>query len=58
MRRAIKAALNNLGYDLTRWDRFPFERQLKNVEIDLIFDVGANIGQYARLLWGRVIPEG
>jgi FkbM family methyltransferase len=50
MRQAIKNAFRVLGYNVTRWDRFPFMPHIRSLGIDLILDVGANTGQYARLV--------
>lgn len=50
MRQTIKNAFRVLGYNITRWDRFPFMPHIRSLGIDLILDVGANTGQYARLV--------
>jgi FkbM family methyltransferase len=49
MRSMIKAMLGRLGYDIVRTDRsaFAFTAHARRLGIDLVFDVGANIGQYA-----------
>lgn len=47
----IKNILNKFGYDIVHLPSDPFVRQkmslLKKYKIDLIFDIGANTGQYA-----------
>jgi FkbM family methyltransferase len=53
MRKIFRNTLRWAGYDIVRWNRaniFPFIRQFQSLGIDLVFDVGANIGQYAKLL--------
>ncbi len=50
MRQVIKKAFRALGYNVTRWDPFPFMSHIRSMGIDLILDVGANAGQYASLV--------
>ncbi len=46
-RDLVKTALHKTGYDITR---YPLMTLLKSRRIDLIFDVGAHSGQYARMI--------
>lgn len=52
--RAIKAAARRAGYDIRRRDAFPPDVRritlMRRHQIDFVLDVGANSGQYARLL--------
>lgn len=55
IKRAIKTALNSLGYELRR--RTPASNQLYDLvsalthfNVDMVLDVGANTGQFARTL--------
>src|SRR5262245_27543343 len=50
MRSAINAALKKLGYRLIKWEPYPFAPHLTSLGISLVFDVGANVGQYGQLL--------
>lgn len=58
LKSALKKIVNRLGYDILHLPVDPFTRQhfhlLKKHAIDLIFDIGANTGQYAFELrkWG------
>lgn len=52
MRRLIKDIAKKIGYDILHLPTNPIERQqldlFKEHEINLIFDIGANVGQYAQ----------
>lgn len=52
MRRIIKNAFRQFGFDIVRSNQsaFAFASQIKSLDINLVFDVGANIGQYASQL--------
>jgi FkbM family methyltransferase len=53
MRKIIRNTLRSVGYDIVRWNRaniFPFITRFQSLGIDLVLDVGANVGQYAKLL--------
>lgn len=53
-RSVVRPALRRVGYDLVRYaEGHPLARRMWLLErhrIDLVFDVGANVGQYARQL--------
>ena len=53
MKKLVKKILKNRGYQLKRYPDFELLKRMKIIEsnnINTIFDVGANIGQYARKL--------
>jgi FkbM family methyltransferase len=50
MRRAISSIFKRLGYQITRWEPYPFASHLASLGITLVFDVGANVGQFGKLL--------
>ena len=54
IKKRIKSNFNKFGYDIVHLPSDPFVRQkmnlLKKFNIDLIFDIGANTGQYANEL--------
>ncbi len=50
--RAVRAVTHRLGFDIVRYDPFAEiahrrQRFLSHLGISLVFDVGANTGQYA-----------
>src|SRR4051794_18594391 len=54
-RNMIRSAVNKVGVDVVRYDanrdpRQRLARRLKQLDTDLVIDVGANAGQYARSL--------
>jgi FkbM family methyltransferase len=55
LKKTIKAAARRIGYDVTRFhpessDGAKLAAVLRHLRIDLVLDVGANEGQYGRLL--------
>jgi FkbM family methyltransferase len=55
MKSLIKRALRNVGYDIIKFAprgsaSARLQHYLQYLDIDLVLDVGANIGQYARLI--------
>jgi FkbM family methyltransferase len=60
MRSTINSAFKRFGYQVTRWEPYPFAPHVASFGITLVFDVGANVGQYGKLLrssgyGGRII---
>jgi FkbM family methyltransferase len=58
MKRIIKKILNDMGLDIIRLNKSPEYSLigLRNLQINTIIDVGANIGQFASII-ERVFPE-
>jgi FkbM family methyltransferase len=53
MKKLARKLLNDLGYDLKRHPEYDLRRKLKllkTFQINTVFDVGANVGQYGSLL--------
>jgi FkbM family methyltransferase len=48
MRSAVNATLQKLGYRFTRWEPYPFAPHVVSLAINLVLDVGANVGQFGR----------
>ncbi len=53
LRKYIKVLFREFGYDITRLETpdYLFQKHLKMYKINLILDVGANIGQFAQLMF-------
>jgi FkbM family methyltransferase len=53
LKEIVKSAVNSIGYDITRLETkdYLFAKMLKNRRIDTILDVGANVGQYAEMVF-------
>ncbi len=53
MKKIARKFLNDLGFDIKRYPEYDLQRKLKlfkTFQIDTVFDVGANVGQYGSLL--------
>ena len=55
VKKHISRAINHLGFDLSRFDRrssrgLRFLQLMRDYQIDTVFDIGANVGQYAKLV--------
>src|SRR4051794_39241980 len=53
MKKVIKKTLRKLGFELKRLPGNDLVRRMKIVnswEIDVLFDIGANVGQYAKIM--------
>jgi FkbM family methyltransferase len=54
VRRALRKVLRAAGYDVSRYGNATFAAQralcLERAKVDVVFDVGANVGQYATKL--------
>ena len=55
MKHILRKAVNTIGYDIVRYQAeqsrfYRIQRLLISHEIDLVLDVGANVGQYARFI--------
>ncbi len=65
LKDAARRSLRKLGWDLRPWDStgasdFCAIQRLKTHDVNLVFDVGANAGQFGRSLWnagytGRIV---
>jgi FkbM family methyltransferase len=50
-KQIVRKAFNKMGYDIAVFSSLPMNRRRKlieNYKIDLVLDVGANVGQYAK----------
>jgi len=58
LRKATKAFLNHMGYDIRRVKNFPLLTLcgLRSLQIRTVIDVGANTGQFARYI-SRFFPK-
>jgi FkbM family methyltransferase len=48
--RKARPIANRFNIDVVRLNAFPFMRHIERLGVNLIFDVGANVGQYGQLL--------
>jgi FkbM family methyltransferase len=58
--RQVRPTANRFGFDIVPTNRYAFDRHIKRLGISLIFDIGANVGQFAQLVrsngfGGRII---
>jgi len=49
--RPFRPVINQLGFDVVRTGVYAFAQHIGRLDVTLVFDVGANTGQFARQLW-------